>query len=119
VKDKKLTWHKIAEHINEIHFTENNIGVAEINGTKICLARFNDQIFAIAHKCPHAGGMLSDGYIDAKGNIVCPVHRYKYDLRNGRNTSGEGYYLKSWPVEVKEDGVYLGIEDHKRFWNLF
>ena len=119
MKEKKFTWHKIAEHINEIIFTENNIGSVEISGTKICLAKFKDQIFAIAYKCPHAGGTLSDGYIDARGNIVCPIHRYKYDLSNGRNTTGEGYYLKNWPVEVREDGVYIGMEEHKSFWNLF
>jgi hypothetical protein len=54
--------------------------------------------------------MMSEGYIDALGNVVCPMHRYKYDVRNGRNTSGEGYYLTHWPVETREDGVYVGME---------
>lgn len=86
MKEKKFTWHKIAEHINEIDFHENNIGIVEVHGMKICLAKFKEQIFAIAYKCPHASGMLSEGYIDAKGNIVCRVHRYKYDLSCGRNS---------------------------------
>jgi hypothetical protein len=25
--------------------------------------------------------------------------------------SGEGYYLKIYPVEVKDSGIFLGIED--------
>ena len=105
-----ITWHKIADHVNEIDFSQNNIAVAEVRGKKICIARYNDQIFAIAFKCPHAGGFLADGYLDAMGNIVCPVHRYKYNLENGRNVSGEGYYLNHWPVELREDGVYIGME---------
>jgi nitrite reductase/ring-hydroxylating ferredoxin subunit len=105
-----ITWHKIADHVNEIDFSQNNIAVAEVRGKKICIARYNDQIFAIAFKCPHAGGYLADGYLDALGNIVCPVHRYKYNLENGRNVSGEGYYLNHWPVELREDGVYIGME---------
>jgi 3-phenylpropionate/trans-cinnamate dioxygenase ferredoxin subunit len=60
-------------------------------------------------------GNAREGYIDALGNVVCPLHRYKFDLKNGRNISGEGYYLKNWPVEIREDGVYVGIEESKLF----
>ena len=119
MKEKKLTWYKIAEHINEIRFAENNIGVVEVKGKKICIAKIRDNTFAFAHTCPHAGGLLAEGYIDTLGNLVCPVHRYKYDLRNGRNISGEGYYLKNWPVEIRESGIYVGIEEESGFWNLF
>jgi 3-phenylpropionate/trans-cinnamate dioxygenase ferredoxin subunit len=111
--EKKYTWHKIADHINEIVFSENNIAVADMNGKKICIARFNEKIFAFANKCPHAGGILADGFIDALGNVVCPLHRYKYDMKNGRNISGEGYYLKHWPVEIRNDGIFVGIEESR------
>jgi 3-phenylpropionate/trans-cinnamate dioxygenase ferredoxin subunit len=114
-----MTWYKIADHINGLNFADNNIAIAEIDGKKICIARFNEKIFAFAYSCPHAGGILADGYIDALGNIVCPVHRYKYDMKNGRNVSGEGYYLKHWPVEIREDGVYVAVESNKGFWNFF
>ena len=108
---KPLTWHKIAEHLNEIAFAPNNIAITEIDNKKICIGRANDAAFAFAYKCPHAGGILADGYIDALGNVVCPLHRYKYDMKTGRNVSGEGYYLKHWPVEIREDGVYVGMEE--------
>ena len=106
----KYSWHKIADHINELDFAANNIAVTIINGKKICVARWKEQVFAFAYKCPHAGGILADGYIDAVGQVVCPLHRYKYNMSNGRNTSGEGYYLKHWPVELREDGVYVQQE---------
>ena len=117
--EKKYTWHKIADHINEIDFAANNIAVAELHGKKICLAKFRESVFAFAFKCPHAGGILADGYIDALGNVVCPLHRYKYDIKNGRNVSGEGYYLKHWPVEQKNNGLFVGIEDSGGFLNIF
>jgi len=82
---------------------------------KICIAKYNNQLFAFAQKCPHASGFLAQGYIDALGNIVCPLHRYKYCLKNGRNVSGEGYYLKNWPVEIRDDGIYVGFEKNKLF----
>ncbi len=112
-------WHKIADHINELDFAANNIAVTEVKGKKICIGKFGGQAFAFAFKCPHAGGILADGYIDALGNVVCPLHRYKYDMKNGRNTSGEGYYLKHWPVEQRENGVFVGMEEGAGFWGLF
>jgi nitrite reductase/ring-hydroxylating ferredoxin subunit len=113
--DKNHTWHKIAESAEELFFNENNLATAEANGKKICIGRFNETLFAFAHKCPHAGGYLSDGYIDALGNVVCPLHRYKYDISNGRNVSGEGYYLKHWPMEIREDGIFVGMEKSSWF----
>ena len=117
--EKKYSWHKIADHINELDFADNNIALVEIKGKKICIGKFKEGVFAFAHKCPHAGGFLSEGYIDELGNIVCPIHRYKYDMKNGRNISGEGYYLKNWPVELRENGVFVGLEDSGSLWGLF
>ena len=117
--EKKYTWHKIADQINELDFGTNNIALAEAMGKKICIAKFNETAFAFAHKCPHAGGFLADGYIDPLGNVVCPLHRYKYSLQHGHNVSGEGYYLKHWPVEIREDGVFVGMEESTGLWNVF
>jgi nitrite reductase/ring-hydroxylating ferredoxin subunit len=114
-----MVWHKIADYLNDLDFSNNNIAVAEMNGKKVCIAKFKDEVFAFAYKCPHAGGILADGYIDALGNIVCPVHRYKYDMKNGRNISGEGYYLKHWAVEIREDGVFVGEESDSGLFNFF
>ncbi|MEI9944281.1 MAG: hypothetical protein WDN26_08640 [Chitinophagaceae bacterium] len=40
-------------------------------------------------------------------------------MNNGRNVSGEGYYLKHWPTELREDGLFVGMEDKAGFWNIF
>lgn len=108
---KKITWHKIADTDQAIELGENGIGVVEVKGKKICVARFQDQWFGFAYKCPHAGGPMANGYIDALGNVVCPLHRYKFSMKNGRNTSGEGYYLKTYPVESTPEGIFLGTEE--------
>jgi len=117
--EKKYSWHKIANQLSELAFSSTNIAVAQANGKKICIGKHNEIPFAFAYKCPHAGGILADGYIDALGNVVCPLHRYKYNLQNGRNVSGEGYYLKHWPVEVKDDGVFVGMEEAGGLFELF
>ena len=111
----QLKWTKIADSITEIDFSSNHIAEVMAEDKKICVAKYQENIFAFAYKCPHAGGFFVEGFVDALGNVVCPVHRYKYCLKNGRNVSGEGYYLKHWPVEIRDDGVYVGLDTNKLF----
>jgi 3-phenylpropionate/trans-cinnamate dioxygenase ferredoxin subunit len=113
---KKYKWIKVADTVSAIEWQENNMALIEANGKTITLARHHEKLFGVAHKCPHAGGIVANGCIDAVGNVVCPLHRYKFSMANGRNVSGEGYYLKTYPVEVNENGVYIGVEE-KTFFN--
>ncbi len=113
---KKIKWHRIAADPSSLQFAENNIAIAECGTKTICIGRHNQQIFAFAYKCPHASGILANGFIDPLGNVVCPLHRYKFNIENGRNTSGEGYYLKTYPIEIRPDGVFAGIEEGFSLW---
>ena len=81
------------------------------------LVRDGDAIYAVESKCPHAGGPLAKGYIE-DGHIVCPLHRFKYDLKTGRKGQDQGGYLENYQVECREDGIYVGIP-RKKFLGLF
>lgn len=116
MREKKYTWHKVADSVEEIHFASNGLTEIEVAGKTLCIAlQNNKQLLACSQKCPHAGGILANGYVDALGNIVCPLHRYKYSLNTGRNISGEGYFLKTYPIEIREDGVFAGFEQNNLF----
>lgn len=106
---KQYTWYKIAESKSEIMMADNSTALLSVSGKKICLVKWQGNLYGCAHKCPHASGLMHEGWIDGTGNIVCPLHRYKFSILNGRNTSGEGYFLKTYPIEEKEDGVYIGL----------
>lgn len=116
--EQKQQWIKVAEHLEEISFDTNNLAEVKAGEKTLCLGRHKGELFAFAAKCPHASGALANGFIDASGNVVCPLHRYKFCMKNGRNVSGEGYSLKHWPVDVRADGVYVGLED-KSFFGWF
>jgi 3-phenylpropionate/trans-cinnamate dioxygenase ferredoxin subunit len=109
--DPKVKWHRIAGSLWELEFAENGIAMVRVNQKTICVARHEENLYAFSARCPHAGGMMAEGYIDALGHIVCPTHRYKFSMKNGRNISGEGYYLKTYPLENRSDGIYLGMSD--------
>jgi nitrite reductase/ring-hydroxylating ferredoxin subunit len=112
---KKLIWHKTADALPELQFSEAGLTEVEVAGKKVCLTLHKEQLYACAAKCPHAGGVMANGYTDALGNIVCPLHRYKFSLPNGRNTSGEGYFLKTYPIESRPEGIFIGFEENNLF----
>jgi 3-phenylpropionate/trans-cinnamate dioxygenase ferredoxin subunit len=88
------------------------------NGKKICLVKNDNKFYAIQNTCPHAGGILSGGWCN-HGNIVCPLHRYEYNLITGRGAEGQGDYIDIYPTQLKEDGLYLGLKESwwKRLFN--
>jgi 3-phenylpropionate/trans-cinnamate dioxygenase ferredoxin subunit len=87
----------------------------EVDGKKITLAKFKEDYFAFAQKCPHASGRMAQGYINPLGQVVCPLHRYAFDMKNGRNTTGEGYFLKTYPIELRPEGIFIGFKPNSFF----
>jgi nitrite reductase/ring-hydroxylating ferredoxin subunit len=78
-------------------------------GTKsICLVGFEGEIYATAVVCPHAGFDLSEG-LCVKGKIVCPYHRYTYELATGKGGEGQNDFLETYPVEIRDNAIYVGI----------
>lgn len=116
MSQKQYDWYKVAEGPEDLFPGKNGIAVVDLKGKRVCITRYQDGWYAFAYKCPHAGGVMAEGYIDPLGNVVCPLHRYKFSLRNGRNTSGEGYYLSTWPVELREGGIFIGVEQQRGWW---
>jgi 3-phenylpropionate/trans-cinnamate dioxygenase ferredoxin subunit len=108
---KKVKWHKIDGEAADIQWSRGNIAQVQVNGKTLCLGRFGEQYYGFAHLCPHAGAPLADGFVDGACRIVCPVHSIKFNLKDGRDANGDGYKLKTYPVEVREDGVYVGFEE--------
>ncbi|GGB11501.1 Rieske (2Fe-2S) protein [Puia dinghuensis] len=108
---KKYKWHKIAGEAADIQWTKGDVAEVQVNGKTLCLGRFNEEWYGFALLCPHAGAPLTMGYIDGACHVVCPVHSLKFNLKTGRDTNDEGYKLKTYPVEVRADGVYVGFEE--------
>lgn len=106
-----FTWYKISDFEESLPWQDNNMCLVTAGDKKLTLARFNGQLYAFAYKCPHASGIMADGYLNAAGQVTCPLHRYRFDIKNGRNTSGEGYFLKTYLVEKRPEGIFAGWED--------
>lgn len=101
-----MQWFKVAIEIPDQDFVEQ----IKVNGKKLCLIRHEQQLYVIQNTCPHAGGILSGGWCK-EGNIVCPIHRYEYSLTTGRGAPGQGDYIDIYPIEKREDGLYVGLKE--------
>ena len=110
-----MEWKLITDAPLTLDWPQNNMMEMEVDGKKFTLAKFQDTYFAFASKCPHASGMMAAGYINPLGQVVCPLHRYCFDMKNGRNTSGEGYFLKTYPIELKEGALFIGFKPFSLF----
>ena len=117
--EKKIKWHKVFDSVEAANnFLEvGNVNSIIVAKKKICLAHTVDGFYAVNDKCPHNGASLSQGRCTKEGSVVCPVHRYHFDLKTGRSKSGLGNYVQPYPIEVRENGVFIGIEEI--VWNIF
>lgn len=102
-----MKWLKLEVVIPEFDFVEQ----IKVNGKKLCLVKHKGKVHVLENNCPHAGGILSGGWCK-HGNIVCPIHRYEYNLETGRGAIGQNDYIDIYPVEERADGIYVGLKEN-------
>ena len=110
-----MEWKLITDAPLSLQWPDNNLLEMEVDGRAFTLGKKANEYFAFASKCPHASGRMAQGYINPLGQVVCPLHRYCFDMKNGQNTSGEGYFLKTYPIELREEGLFIGFKSFSLF----
>ena len=116
---KKMTWFKLFDSIEaaNAYVAIGHVSTINVGKKKICVAHTSEGFFAINDKCPHNGASLGNGYCTEEGSVVCPVHRYHFDLKTGRAKSGLGDFVQTYPIENRDDGLFIGFEEMA--WQLF
>lgn len=109
---KKIKWIKIFNSLDELdsRFVRDNFCLKN-GAVDLLLIKTNSQILAFKNRCPHQNKPM-DGCKVTEGRVICPYHQYSFSLKDGR---GHGLYLEKYPVEVRTDGVFVGIEK----WSIF
>jgi len=87
---------------------ESKANTMIISGKKICLAIIGSQIVAVSDRCTHNGESLGKGKVNFLGEVVCPWHGYRFDLKTGRCRS-DAPDLETFPIREGEDGIFIGI----------
>jgi nitrite reductase/ring-hydroxylating ferredoxin subunit len=80
-----------------------------IGGKRICIVRTADHVLAVDDKCTHNGESLSKGSVNYLGELVCPWHGHRFDLKTGRECGQRSEDLVVYPVLQNEEGLFVGI----------
>ncbi|WP_143264304.1 thiamine pyrophosphate-binding protein, partial [Amycolatopsis kentuckyensis] len=81
-----------------------------VDGRSVALSRCGARLGALENRCPHQGGPLGEGSIE-KGWLRCPWHGYDYGPLTGRPPEGFGDAVTTYPVEEREDGVFVELPE--------
>ena len=79
---------------------------------EIALFNYKGKYYAIANKCPHRGAPLGEGRIE-EGIVICPNHEWRFKLENGANMQNPELFIPTYPVKVKNENIYIGLEGER------
>ncbi|MFR9805279.1 Rieske (2Fe-2S) protein [Pseudonocardia sp. RS010] len=101
---------------------DGQIKAVDIDGLKLAVVRWDGEFFAVRDRCPHEASSLCFGVVgrsltgdgsgvaDLDGDrvvLICPWHRWEYDLRTGAGVRMTSVTVKTYPVEVRDDRVFV------------
>jgi nitrite reductase/ring-hydroxylating ferredoxin subunit len=78
----------------------------EAGGEQIALFNMKGTYFAISESCPHAGGPLSEGFVDENMVVTCPWHGWCFDLHQEK-PSNDG--VVRYKVLVEDGDIKVEI----------
>lgn len=81
--------------------------LVKIDGTEIALFNLNGTIYAIKNRCPHRSGPLIRGFTDDAGGIKCPMHGWRFDLRDGSSERPARAIV--YQVKIENGRMYLSV----------
>jgi nitrite reductase (NADH) small subunit len=67
------------------------------------------RVFALADRCPHKGGPLSQGIV-AGDTVTCPLHGWNIALDSGNACAPDVGCARRYPVRVANGRVWLPLE---------
>ncbi|MGH7001875.1 MAG: nitrite reductase small subunit NirD [Stellaceae bacterium] len=69
-----------------------------------------DEIFALADRCPHKGGPLSEGIVHG-AHVTCPLHNMVVELASGRAVAPDKGCVESFAISIEGEIIRLGFDE--------
>jgi nitrite reductase (NADH) small subunit len=77
-------------------------------GLRVAVFRAGIDVVALSGRCPHSGGSLGHGWVE-EGEVVCPLHRWRFRLIDGRCTTIPGERVHRFRCELRGDEVWVEV----------
>ncbi len=82
--------------------------LVELDGIRIAVFNLDGEYFAIEDVCTHDGGPLVEGEILEGGQVQCPRHGARFDIRTGEALSMPAFEpTPSYQVQVDGEDIYV------------
>lgn len=107
---KKFTLGNSKEEVLQL-VPERVIKKVILGETSIGIVRIGETFHTFQAFCPHRGTSLIQGTINPSGEIICPLHQYRFDLETGQVKSGNCEDLDIFPNELTEYGLEITMPD--------
>ena len=70
------------------------------------------KLFALADRCPHRGGPLSQGIVFGD-RVACPLHNTCVELASGCAVAPDKGTVQTFDVKIDRNEVFLNLEVHE------
>jgi nitrite reductase/ring-hydroxylating ferredoxin subunit/uncharacterized membrane protein len=94
--------------MNETDLADGEMKRAEVNGSRVLVARRDGQLFAIAEVCSHLGGPLAEGEFE-NCTVKCPWHGSTFSLKDGRVIHGPATHPQPC-LDVRVENGRVGVK---------
>jgi len=98
--------------------------VEGIEGGKVVLVKYENEVHALNANCTHYGAPLMKGVVTGDGRLTCPWHGACFNIKTGDVEDAPALDpLHKFDVITKDGGVYIKgqeqhIKDGRRFLNI-
>lgn len=83
--------------------------VVQVAERSVALFNHAGTIYAIDNTCPHQGGPLGEGYLEADGIVSCPWHGWTFDLKSGVSPLDRDVRVACYPVRVVDGQIVVEL----------
>ena len=84
--------------------------LVQVNGNDVVIFSREGSLYATSNVCSHQHfSMLHKGDVDGF-EVTCPMHGWKYDVRTGESTNGQGR-IRSYKVRIDGNDVYIASHE--------
>jgi nitrite reductase/ring-hydroxylating ferredoxin subunit len=80
-----------------------------VDDIEVAVFRSDGDLYAIEGRCPHKGASLGNGTLE-NGQVTCPWHDWKFDLKTGAGLTSPSSAVASLAVRVNDGSIEIDRE---------
>jgi nitrite reductase/ring-hydroxylating ferredoxin subunit len=87
---------------------EGHRKLIEVDGLSIGIFHHKGEWYALRNYCLHRGGPVATGELEGD-TLVCPWHKFKYNVTTGQLLVDPKVKLDTFPVTIQDGAVYITL----------